>query len=441
MPSVQQDITHPKELLISTNWLNRKDVPFMNNQEQQIQNVLNTLRDPRTIRTRSHRILNLAKQNRLEHFSLNPERMTTTASYIVDIITSRYPELDIPYHSRWRHFEMDGLPRIHNLRKQLEPISPSEWGKILYELVIISVFLDAGAGPLWRYKEALTEKEYSRSEGLALASLYLYESGAFSADPTNPFRVDAERLLDFKETELIKGFQVSSTNLLEGIPGRVSLLNRLGEIIHRKEYCFNRRKRLGEFYTYVESLQDNKMLPTTKLFEAVLEAFNDIWPVRLIYHGVSLGDVWIHSALKTNEAGSEYIPFHKLSQWLTYSLVEPLEQTGIDVTDLDVLTGLPEYRNGGLLIDTELLKVRNNKILEQPQDPGSEPIVEWRALTVALLDELALLIRQQLNMNAKSLPLAKILQGGTWEAGRQIAQKKRINGTPPIEIISDGTIF
>ncbi|HFL3389496.1 TPA: DUF1688 family protein, partial [Legionella pneumophila] len=89
----------------------------MNNQEQQIQNVLNTLRDPRTIRTRSHRILNLAKQNQLEHFSLSPERMTTTASYIVDIITSRYPELDIPYHSRWRHFEMDGLPRIHNLRK------------------------------------------------------------------------------------------------------------------------------------------------------------------------------------------------------------------------------------------------------------------------------------------------------------------------------------
>ncbi|HAU0002466.1 TPA: DUF1688 family protein [Legionella pneumophila] len=441
MPSVQQDITHPKELLISMNWLNRKDVPFMNNQEQQIQNVLNTLRDPRTIRTQSHRILNLAKQNRLEHFSLSPERMTTAASYIVDIITSRYPELDIPYHSRWRHFEMDGLPRIHNLRKQLEPISPSEWGKILYELVIISVFLDAGAGPLWRYKEALTKKEYSRSEGLALASLYLYESGAFSADPTNPFRVDAERLLDFKEAELIKGFQVSSTNLLEGIPGRVSLLNRLGEIIHRKEHCFNRRRRLGEFYTYVESLQDNKILPTTKLFEAVLEAFNDIWPIRLIYHGVSLGDVWIHSALKTNEAGSEYIPFHKLSQWLTYSLVEPLEQTGIDVTDLDVLTGLPEYRNGGLLIDTELLKVRNNKILEQPQDPGSEPIIEWRALTVALLDELALLIRQQLNMNAESLPLAKILQGGTWEAGRQIAQKKRINGTPPIEIIGDGTIF
>ncbi|HAU2358115.1 TPA: DUF1688 family protein [Legionella pneumophila] len=441
MPSVQQDITHPKELLISMNWLNRKDVPFMNNQEQQIQNILNTLRDPRTIRTQSHRILNLAKQNRLEHFSLSPERMTTTASYIVDIITSRYPELDIPYHSRWRHFEMDGLPRIHNLRKQLEPISPSEWGKILYELVIISVFLDAGAGPLWRYKEALTKKEYSRSEGLALASLYLYESGAFSADPTNPFRVDAERLLDFKEAELIKGFQVSSTNLLEGIPGRVSLLNRLGEIIHRKEHCFNRRRRLGEFYTYVESLQDNKILPTTKLFEAVLEAFNDIWPIRLIYHGVSLGDVWIHSALKTNEAGSEYIPFHKLSQWLTYSLVEPLEQTGIDVTDLDVLTGLPEYRNGGLLIDTELLKVRNNKILEQPQDPGSEPIIEWRALTVALLDELALLIRQQLNMNAESLPLAKILQGGTWEAGRQIAQKKRINGTPPIEIIGDGTIF
>lgn len=413
----------------------------MNNEEQQIQTVLHTLRDPRTIRNQSHRIFNLAKQDQLEYFSLNPGKMAATASYIIDVITSRYPNLDIPYHSRWRHFEMNGIDRINNLRKQLEPIAPSSWGKMLYELTIISVFLDAGAGPLWCYKEVASEKKYCRSEGLALASLYLYENGVFSADPTNPFRVDAECLLAFKETDLIKNFQVTPNNPLEGITGRVSLINRLGEIINSNGIYFNNKGRLGEFYSYIESLQTNNTLSAIQLFEATLDAFNDIWPVRLLYHGISLGDVWIHNSLKTEEPGSEYIPFHKLSQWLTYSLVEPLEQTGIHITDLNALTGLPEYRNGGLLIDTELLKVKKNEILQQPQDPGSEPIIEWRALTVALLDELAVLIRQQLNMDAESLPLAKILQGGTWEAGRRIAQQKRLNGTPPIEIISDGTVF
>ena len=43
------------------------------------------------------------------------------------------------------------------------------------------------------------------------------------------------------------------------------------------------------------------------------------------------------------------MPFHKLSQWLAYSLIEPLEEAGIAVTGLDELTALAEYRNGGLL--------------------------------------------------------------------------------------------
>lgn len=77
-----------------------------------------------------------------------------------------------------------------------------------------------------------------------------------------------------------------------------------------------------------------------------------------MFHGVSLGDVWQHKALKTNELGSEYIPFHKLSQWLTYSLIEPLEHAGLSVNHLDELTGLPEYRNGGLLIDSGLLRIK-----------------------------------------------------------------------------------
>jgi hypothetical protein len=45
------------------------------------------------------------------------------------------------------------------------------------------------------------------------------------------------------------------------------------------------------------------------------------------------------------------MPFHKLSQWLTYSLLEPFEWAGVPVHGLDALTGLPEYRNGGLLLD------------------------------------------------------------------------------------------
>jgi len=54
--------------------------------------------------------------------------------------------------------------------------------------------------------------------------------------------------------------------------------------------------------------------------------------------------------MKRGDATDGLVPIHKLSQWLSYSLVEPLMAAGIEVTDLDGLTGLAEYRNGGLLV-------------------------------------------------------------------------------------------
>jgi hypothetical protein len=44
-------------------------------------------------------------------------------------------------------------------------------------------------------------------------------------------------------------------------------------------------------------------------------------------------------------------------------------------------------------------------------------------------------------MDAQSLPLAKILEGGTWATGRVLAREKRTDGSPPIKVVSDGTVF
>lgn len=413
----------------------------MNKEQPSNISVLNLIRDPRTIRNRAQAILDLAKQDKLTHFTFKPEKMAATASFVTEVIQEQYPNLDIPYHSRWRHFEAGGVDRIKQMKMHLKGLPTSELGKIFYELVIISVFLDAGAGQSWRYKEPETGVEYSRSEGLALASLFLYQKGSFSLDPKAPLRVDAQRLEEFTEQDLIHGFQVSPTNPLEGVTGRVALLNRLGTTIRENTPYFGQDGRLGDFYNYVSSLATNNHVQTAQIFQAVLSAFNTIWPARLTFQGVPLGDVWQHHALKTDTPGSEYVPFHKLSQWLTYSLIEPLEQAEIQVTNLEALTGLPEYRNGGLLIDTGLLELKNKDALSQTHDPSSELVVEWRALTVALLDELADLIRSNLKRTTEELPLAKILQGGTWEAGRRIARQKRNQGTPPLQIVSDGTVF
>jgi hypothetical protein len=118
-----------------------------------------------------------------------------------------------------------------------------------------------------------------------------------------------------------------------------------------------------------------------------------------------------------------------------------LQELGLSVTDVDRLTGLAEYRNGGLFLDLGLLRLRTRAIAAVPHPPTATVIVEWRGLTVALLDKLADRLRQRWQMDATQLPLAKVLQGGTWQAGRTIAQERRPDGSPPLRLISDGTVF
>jgi hypothetical protein len=147
-----------------------------------------------------------------------------------------------------------------------------------------------------------------------------------------------------------------------------------------------------------------------------------------------MGDVWKHPAIGL-------VPFHKLSQWLSYSLVEPIEGAGLKVVELDALTGLPEYRNGGLLVDAGALRPKQSRLLTDTFAPGDEAIVEWRALTVALLDRIGQHVRLHLGMDASRLPLVKVLEAGTWFAGRVLAAERRPGGGPPIAVESDGTVF
>jgi hypothetical protein len=135
------------------------------------------------------------------------------------------------------------------------------------------------------------------------------------------------------------------------------------------------------------------------------------------------------------------VPFHKLSQWLAYSLFEPLERSGRTIHQPGALTGLPEYRNGGLLVDLGVLVPRRADIRTRIHAPGDEVIVEWRALTVAVLDRVAEAVRERLGKSPAELPLACVLEGGTWAAGRAVAAELRPGGGSPIQIDSDGTVF
>ena len=182
-------------------------------------------------------------------------------------------------------------------------------------------------------------------------------------------------------------------------------------------------------------------LPAAEILALVLDALGPIWPSRLVLAEVPLGDTWRHPAIATDDITTGLVPLHKLSQWLSYSLLEPLGWAGVEVVELDGLTGLAEYRNGGLFLDTGVIRLTDPADAERVHAVGSSIVVGWRALTVALIDRLAPLVRTRLGLDADSLPLAAVLEGGTWAAGRRIARTLRRDGGPPLKIESDGTVF
>ena len=136
------------------------------------------------------------------------------------------------------------------------------------------------------------------------------------------------------------------------------------------------------------------------------------------------------------------MPLHKLSQWLSYSLIEPLQWAGIEVTDIDGLTGLAEYRNGGLFIDTGVLTLRDPAAAQREHTVDSELVVEWRALTVALLDRLRRCGARAIEHGSRDAAArAESCRAAPGPPGRNIARQRRPDGGPPLKIVSDGTVF
>ena len=403
------------------------------------------LRSTTTIRIRAQALLARARRGESAWFSVNDGAMATTAALVAELTQARYPDLKIPYHSRWRHFEAGGIDRASQLDLALRSASPVEKARTQIDLAVVSVLLDAGAGADWSYRERAADgqagREFSRSEGLGVASFHAFMSGLFSSDPAQPLQADARGLQAISAGQLADAFQVTAANPLVGLEGRAALLRRLGQALQDQSDLFGTPGRPGHLFDVLT--QGRKTIQAHDMLSALLVGLAPIWPAQNILQGVALGDCWRHAAVPGQSADDPtqgWMPFHKLSQWLTYSLLEPFEWAGIRVEGLDALTGLPEYRNGGLFLDAGVLRLKDPAQAKGLHTPGDELIVEWRALTVALLDKLAPLVREQLGLTEAQMPLACVLEGGTWAAGRLLSQQLR-GGPPPLNIVSDGTVF
>ncbi len=385
-------------------------------------NKLDHYLSPGFVRESAGRILD-ATHAGLTHFAFHPELLESTCDYVMRVIQENYPDLRIPFHSRWGHFRVGGVDREIWYRARFPSVDPIEYARLQVDLVIPSVLLDAGAGAAWKYHETETGHSFGRSEGLGVASFHLFHSGGL--------RAHSKALQELTPEKLAKAFQVSTQNPLVGLEGRCALIQNLGRALENTRYFKDGRP--GNLVDFLIDAH-GRSIEAKAVLNAVLLSLGPIWPGRVEWDGVNLGDVWNHRSLGL-------IGFHKLSQWMTYSLLEPLMAAGIEIRGVNELTGLAEYRNGGLFLDSGLIRFKDPELQKTPLHPSTDPIIEWRALTVALLDQVGAEIQKRLGKTPAEFPLAKVLEGGTWWAGRKIAQEKRNTTDPPLLIASDGTVF
>lgn len=404
------------------------------------------LRTTHAVRERCNQLLRRARDGDSKWFVVEEGFLSNAAREVAEATRQRYPRLHVPLHSRWRHFEAGGVDRKAEFERLLGGMNRAERAHSTIDLTFVSVLLDAGAGADWKYVEPATGKTFTRSEGLAVASFHAFTSGLFSSDKRHPLQADSEGLRGLVTDHLAAAFQVRDNNPLVGLEGRAVLLRRLGEAMAEQPEVFGDEvaRPAGIFDTIISPLGPD--VPPTADVDAhdilsqILLTCSGIWPGSNAVGQVPLGDCWRHEAVRGDGLSDGWVPFHKLSQWLTYSLLEPFAWSGVKLRGLDGLTALAEYRNGGLMIDSGLLRLRDESAAREVWQPGDEIVVEWRALTVALMDEIAVEVRKLLHLDAQRLPLACVLEGGSWAAGRSLAERHR-NGLPPLQVASDGTVF
>ncbi|KAJ1727279.1 hypothetical protein LPJ61_004657 [Coemansia biformis] len=438
------------------------------------------LKSLKAVRERSYAVYERAQAGGLQHFELSEDKIEPVADYVLSLIERDFGSIaSVPPHGRWRSYCVPDaesptgkrdLVGEHVAQWQASDVSEWECARRVIDLFVVSVLIDAGAGSKWRYRDSLGTLE--RTEGLGVAALRMFEKGVFSSNPKNPFQADAQALLQLTDKDIRDGFQVSDDNPLLGCENRAELLRSLGRALSDssryyggKCVCSNHPARPGFMLDYLSGCTESSLtVSIDDIWDAIIDGLAPVWPAsRTQLDGVSLGDVWPCPVLSgtpgTDDAQqatspSCLVPFHKLSQWLTWSLLEAIVKLAkFTVTDTEKLTGLPEYRNGGLLVDMGVLSLkdadRERGLVPGstiPQFEGSDPvIVEWRAMTVVLLDKVAEIVRQKCGLPEDSIPdmfLARVLEGGTWKAGRELAAKLRGDTKdPPINIVSDGTLF
>jgi hypothetical protein len=186
---------------------------------------------------------------------------------------------------------------------------------------------------------------YTRSEGLGVASFRAFMAGSFSSHAASALPRRRRRPAAHVDAAALRAvFQSSPSNPMVGLEGRAGLLAHLGQVLQAEAARDGLRPRAPACSTTGSPpAAAAATVAARDVLGEVLRCLAPIWPSGSKVQGLPAGDVWPHrwagaavgDATQADRTTEGWVPFHKLSQWMCYSLLEPLQWAGVTVTGLD----------------------------------------------------------------------------------------------------------
>jgi hypothetical protein len=130
---------------------------------------------------------------KLQHFDVDQSKMQGIVQFVVSLIKRDFSDLKkIPQHSRWRHFDVGGRPRIQTLVNAWTSLGTdkTEQTRRILDLFVVALLLDITPATTFIYHEPSTNRALKNNQGIAVAILDMFMNGSFSSSPNQPHRVD-----------------------------------------------------------------------------------------------------------------------------------------------------------------------------------------------------------------------------------------------------------
>lgn len=396
-------------------------------------------------RVRSKELTQLVLKNQSKFFTLDSSKKEEALEFLEKVILSRFQKDKIAKHGRRQHLSSKNRNYFEKVENICQKAGCTFAVENKLELLLLSCFLDAGAGQNWKYNDSYFNCQLVGSEALAAASTDLYlKLISDNLISKKNISLTSDALKNMKFDEFSKSFQHDeSNNALLGAKGRYDSLTQLGSCLelHPSIFVTSHKPELKNIYHFFQSIVEHKSLNLEEVFKTIVFIFHDFFTSDTKINEINLCDSRIHSNLISLPLVGKKIPFFKLIQWMVYSIDDFFNSQGIPTINEEFLSGLAEYRNGGFFMDTNIINLKSKNLSHQSYSIDSELVTEWRALTITLLDEF--LEELKIKRGYNHLNMSKLLEGGTWIAGRKLARENRPDSpySPPIKIITDGKFF